>query len=484
MRVLEMGIYQGLPYLVLPYPLGLNLEQLLQAGKRFGWMEVANLLNVVAHGLEYMHCLGLVHGAVRPSAVWVGADGQARLAGFTAGWLLDDRITKKDSIVFLAPEQVSGGVVDLRADIYALGMVMEKSQDKFSLYGEEMQDRVEKFCKKALSIDPAGRFQSLEEMIPRLEEIGGIMPPWNSRLLRMLDTNAEHVHSVAFSPDGKILAAGGDTGVRLWRVRDGELLRTLEPDALVDLDCIAFNPEGTLLVSGGYSPVRLWRVCDGELLRTFEPVSDGKWGMCKVVLSPDGTIIASGKSDIVYMWQVCDGQLLRRLQGHTMSVHCVAFSPDGTILASVDMDGTILLWEVRDGRLLRTLDRGSPIKSIAFSPDGTILASGDVNGNVCLWQVRDGELLQKFEPYFLDKRDEEGYQYTDYLDSIAFSPDGTILASVGYNNVLLWRLRYGQLLQVLEGDQASGEIVAFNPDGTILAVGGYDGIVRLWEMQI
>jgi WD40 repeat protein len=221
-------------------------------------------------------------------------------------------------------------------------------------------------------------------------------------------------------------------------------------------------------------------VRDGELLRTVDPIRDV--GDCKVVLSPDGTILASGKlfTNIVYMWQLRDGQLLQRLQGHTMSVRCVAFSPDGTILASGDNDGTILLWEVRDGRLLRTLDLDSSVECIAFSPDGKILASGDVNGNVIIWQVRDGELLLTMESYYLYEYDEEGHQTRETLYNIAFSPDGTNLACVGDNNVRLWRLRYGQLLQALE---ASGESVAFSPDGTILAVGGYDGIVRLWEVR-
>ena len=484
LRVLDVGIYQGLPYLVLSIPLGLNLELLLQAGKRFGCYEAASLLIGVARGLEFMHRLGLVHGAVRPSAIWVGADGQARLAGFTAGWLLDDRISKKVSTVFLAPEQVSGGVVDLRADIYALGMVLEKSHDKNIRYTGEMEGGREKSCKKALSIDPAGRFQSLEEMIPRLEELAGIIPPWKSRLLRMLEAETKHVRSAAFSPDGNILATGGDTVVRLWHVRDGQLLQMFDLDSFVY--GLAFCPDGTILAAaaGGHNKIRLWQVRNGQLL-LLRTLDQNPMALPCIAFSPDGATLAAGVLHKVQLWRVHDGQLLQSFDLDSL-VRSIAFSPNGMILAAgtdPDMyDNCIWMWEVCGGLLLRTLGQGAQVESIAFSPDGTILASGNVDGDVCLWQMHNGELLQTFESYFL-YYDEDGPQF-DTVNNIAFSPNGTILASVGNNNVRLWRLRYGQLLQALEGNHTSGKIVAFRPDGTILAVGGYDGLVRLWEMQI
>ncbi len=299
----------------------------------------------------------------------------------------------------------------------------------------------------------------------------------DGRLLRTLEGHIWAVSSVAFSPDGEILASGsGGHKVRLWRVSDGRLLRTLEGHTN-SVTGVAFSPDGEILASGWDNTVRLWRVSDGVLLRTLEGHTNWVTG---VAFSSDGQILASGSNDdTVRLWRVSDGGLLRTLKGHTWQVTSVAFSPDGGILASGSGDGTMRLWRVSDGRLLRTLKGHKRwVTSVAFSPNGEILASGSLDDTVRLWRVSKSvfwlTMLTSLKRHMKMKT----------VTSVAFSPDGGILASgSGDRTVRLWRVSDEVLLRTLEGHTDRVTSVAFSPDGEILASGSEDGTILLWQVH-
>ncbi len=161
------------------------------------------------------------------------------------------------------------------------------------------------------------------------------------------------IGQVAWSPDGRRLAVASSLGVYLYDAETLQQVRFMESDAWVT--SVAFSPDGALLASGAWdNTVRLWRVADGAPLRTLEGHTDRVWS---VAFSPDGALLASGSGDgTVRLWRVADGAPLRTLEGHTDWVWSVAFSPDGALLASGSGDGTVRLWRVADGALLRTLE--------------------------------------------------------------------------------------------------------------------------------
>jgi WD40 repeat protein len=201
---------------------------------------------------------------------------------------------------------------------------------------------------------------------------------------------------VAFSPDGRYLASGSSSaapGVQVWGAATGDHVRTLcGPGKAVY--GIAFSPDGKRLAATGPTPsnseitVTVWDVQTGQKQLTF-----GHAANACVAFSPDGRLLASGsREQTLKLWDGHTGQELLRLSGHTAVVSCVAFSPDGRYLASGSQDGTIKLWDVHTGQEVLTLRGHSEgIFRVAFSPDGRRLVSASTDRTVRVWDATPAE---------------------------------------------------------------------------------------------
>jgi RNA polymerase sigma factor (sigma-70 family) len=209
----------------------------------------------------------------------------------------------------------------------------------------------------------------------------------------------------AFTPDGKALAvlyAGekdrdqtkGDLngGVRLFDLARGEAVRSVRGHKHMAIS-LAFSPDGKLLATGGTQhddDVRVWDLAGGKEVRVIKTGAS----VPAVAFSPDGRVLASGQGDgRVVLWDVATGKELRALEGVSNSNLAVAFSPDGRLLAAagpVEKDGKrtyeVRLWNAVSGELLRTWeDTGA---SFTFAPDGTVLAILGRDGVVRLWGLK------------------------------------------------------------------------------------------------
>lgn len=293
----------------------------------------------------------------------------------------------------------------------------------------------------------------------------------DGQLQEIITGHIDSVWSIAFSPDGQTLASGSlDQKVRLWDVHTGQPHHILQGHTGA-VRSVAFSPDGRALASGSDDyTVRLWDVQTGQQRHVLQ---EHTGPATSVTFSPDGRILASGSDDcVIRWWDVHTGQCQRILQEHTGPITSVTFSLDGQSLASGDINQTVYLWDVHTG-LVRYILQGHIgwIYSVAFSPDGQTLASGGVDQKVRLWDVRTGQLR-----YILE--------HSGRVWSVAFSPDGQTLASGGIDQeVRLWDAHTGQLRHALQGYTGLARSVAFSPDGQTLASGHADGAVRLWDIS-
>ena len=155
------------------------------------------------------------------------------------------------------------------------------------------------------------------------------------------------------------------------------------------------------------------------------------------------------------------------------SIFCVAFSPDGKLLASGDTQGNIYLRQMPSGQIVKiySLDQAW-VHGVAFSPDGQTLASGGSHDfTVKLWTISTRQCLHAFK-------------HTDAAGRLAWSPDGTMLASISFDRTLkVWNSQTGECLRVLPGNAPQIASVAWSPDGKILACPGGDNTVLLWDAK-
>lgn len=280
--------------------------------------------------------------------------------------------------------------------------------------------------------------------------------------------------TVAISPDGQLIATGGqDKMIKLWR-RDGKLLGSWRGHKDI-VTAVEFTPDGQRLVSASWDQtIKLWNLED-TVLRTIQGHQDL---IRSIAISPEGQHIASGSEDgTVKLWRL-DGTLLNTLIGHKDAVWSVTFSPDGQMLASSGFDNTIKLWNL-DGTLLKTLkgvNQGNQssefdhIVSLVFSPDGQRLAAGTWYNRIQIWQ-HDGTLVQTLE----------GHEST--VISLAFSPNGQTLASASWDDTIkLWSIE-GILLHTIQANQEGIWQITFSPDGQTLMSSGVNGTLRLWRFN-
>ena len=347
-------------------------------------------------------------------------------------------------------------------------------------------------------------FSSDEQMLASGDGSGEIKL-WDAKTGQGLSAIAEAnnlkeapgVGALAFSPDGKLLAAAlvvteditknpnpkSKTQIAIWELSSGRQVQTL-PSQDIRVDTIAFSPDSRMLASGGASNiVTLWDVASGKVSTAFT----GKAEVVNVIrFTTDGAEMMSGNwGTSLTAWSVSTGMLVRQIPGsprlQTGHLPIPMFFHNGPIFNSaVDRfaeapfsNPTVVVREWPSMKTLREFKQnGSSSTSLGFSSSGRLLASGNTNGDIRIWDVDAGVELATIK---------EGFS----SDIITMSADNKLLAQVSEdgNSIRLWDTANETTVKELTGHTAEINTLVFSPDSKILASGSDDSTIRLWDLQ-
>jgi Tol biopolymer transport system component len=304
------------------------------------------------------------------------------------------------------------------------------------------------------------------------------------------------VSAVALSPDGKLLASGGEN-IRLWDIATSKQIRQIGSPGTA----LAFSPDGKHLASVGQGSrtLHVWEAATGKEVFKLQ----GPRLLRAVVFSPDGKYLASGDEQAtVRIWDVATRQQLHEMDlMYGADSLSLAFSPDGKTLACgggwneggvpkgfkinlqkrvtiVGKEGfLVLLWDVATGKELRRLaGLNDNIKAVAFSPDGKTVAATSRDGRIALWEAATGK--ERLHILAHPEHADASFACTPCL---AFSPDATKLASGSTDRtVRLWDAVTAKELAQFRGDGGC-HALAFGPGGRTLLSGSADTTVTVWD---
>jgi WD40 repeat protein len=443
---------------------------------------IGQLLVDILPALQCLHSQGQIHGDITPEHIYWN--------GNLSNYQLRSNTLSLANPVYSAPEQLQGNPTE-SSDLYSLGITcihLLTGVHPFDLFdisteewvwrdywlpnatdqhGENIANIIDRLIQPSLE----KRWHSAAEVIAAITKVTKLKPvtyqlPSQWRCTQTLTGHQgifAGITSLAIS-DSHIASASEDKTIRLWDLSTHQTRYILKGHEGF-VETVAFHPDGQILASGSRDrSVKLWH--QDKLVRTLtehtEPIN-------MVAFHPDGQVLASGSTDrTIKLWEVSTGKLLKTLTSHKLKVLAVAFSSLGT-LASASADSTIVIWT--DEAMPKQLTgHVGTVTTIAFSPDGQLLASGGEDRQIRLWDTKTGMCIRVLP----------GHPWL--VSALAFSHDSKILFSGSWDrSVKVWKISTGQVINTLIGHTDSITSVVVSTDGQQLVTGSRDRSVKIWQ---
>jgi len=281
--------------------------------------------------------------------------------------------------------------------------------------------------------------------------------------------NGEHtgVLHFSFSPDGNLLAAATRRDIYLWNLESKEFhsMSSVEPG----ISFVRFSPDGKFFASGCRGNLRLWHAKTSELISVFDV---NRRIVGDALFDPNGKLTAAGWADgRIHIWDVRFMPCAASSFEYPPAILITGCRSDGKLVAVGDSNGVVTIWCLDSRRRVAILKKHtSSVWGLCFNSSGKLLASGSIDCTIGLWNAESWELITTITA-------------CHEVNSVCFSPDGTMLAANANEKVQLWSVESQALLASLDGHDQRVADLCFSHDGGLLVSCSYDGSIRLWDVQ-
>jgi len=283
--------------------------------------------------------------------------------------------------------------------------------------------------------------------------------------------NPDTAGCIAFSPDGKTIAAAVDhTAIRIWDIETGQMVREFSVNNNEDFNDLRFSPDGQYLITAADvgQTATIFEVATGKSYRTFKSAT----AIQAALFTHDGRSVLITNRDKVEIWSLSTSPGGMIFSVNDQPIRKASFSPEGTQVATASNDHTARIWDVANGKTLLILNRHTAeVTDAVFSPDGKMILTGSADKTARLWDASTGEELRRFEGHM------------DEVEKVLFSPDGKYIVTASYDGTArVWEIQTGKLITIYT-NQNSGQLIrtAFSPDGKTVATTGEDRTTRIWD---
>ncbi len=290
----------------------------------------------------------------------------------------------------------------------------------------------------------------------------------------------EWVAAVAISPDGEYVVTGTYDEIQVSKIESSKPIHVVK-HKLGRVRSLAFSPNGKQLFAGGFRTIT---VLDASSWDVKQELSGHRAYVTDLSVSPDGRTLATSSEDATLrLWNLSDGTSRVLFQEKEDPITGVAFSPDGSQLAVASGDDTrptrpghVRLLDASNGDVVHEFEKHDRAATgVGFSPDGKLIASTGLDEIVRIYSAESGKLIREYDGH------------SRPTNKVRFFPSGKQIVSVsggravGKNEIHLWEMSSGEIVSSIDSHKGPVFDVAVSRDGKLIASASRDGTAKVWE---